>query len=138
MTKSDVWEAVRRLVRTYQVGFSAPQLATATGLTRQSAHAWLTKFVDDGYLVTAGVGRGTLYRPAPYGPEHPSYGAPVVVSAELPDGPHLSDFVVLPAQAITSGVVNVSTGYWGSGVRSFSSPGIMAPLDEALEGDDPI
>ena len=76
MDRNDIWQAIRRLLTKYPLGFSAPQLAEAVGLSRQSAHARLMEFVYEGYLVRAGAGRGTVYRAAALTPQHPNYAEP--------------------------------------------------------------
>lgn len=73
MDRRKVFRAIVRLTDREPLGFSAPQLARETGLSRQSAHSWARKFVGDGYLIAVGMGKATLYRAAPYPAEPLSF-----------------------------------------------------------------
>lgn len=60
-----------RLVRANPTGFTSMEFAQSCGISRQAAYERLTKLIDEGWLKTAGTGKATVYRAAPYGRQHP-------------------------------------------------------------------
>src|SRR5438105_2712653 len=61
MERINVMAAVEELLGR-STELSSGQLADRLGISRQSAHAWLSRLVDEGRLVRQGAGRGSRYR----------------------------------------------------------------------------
>lgn len=105
------WDAVAALVRARRgEDFTTSDLAKFLAISRQSAHAWLRRFVQDKRLVAVGQGRGTRYRVAPYDPPR------VRITRPTPQ---------IATTTTTTGQASV----WGGGVPTMTDAGTI-PLGE--------
>ncbi|MBI3936943.1 MAG: type IV toxin-antitoxin system AbiEi family antitoxin domain-containing protein [Betaproteobacteria bacterium] len=61
MRITEVLRAISLVERRNYGAITAADVATQLGISRQSAHSWLSKLTAKGYLERSGKGRGTYY-----------------------------------------------------------------------------
>jgi len=106
------WDAVVALARARRgEDFTTADLAKFLAISRQSAHAWLKRFVEDKRLVPVGHGRATRYRVAPYDP------------------PRIA--LTRPAPQIATSTSTARASVWGGGVPTLTDAGTASATDVA-------